>query len=100
MKIITSLVCAIFVLLLVGCDIPDGDFWGNNATIIKKVQYEFDLEKNQARYTIRFGSAEEKNPDTKTFIMREDFGNVGDVVRCGTNATMYASPKSTIKIEN
>ena len=78
---------------LVGCDTPDGDFWGDRATIIEKTQTKNDKEKQQARYKIAFNT-DKYIP--RWYIMPENFGEVGDTIHA-TNRMLCASP---IKVEN
>ena len=77
------------LFLFVGCSDPDGDFWGTKAVIIHKDQNAYDKEKKQAKYTIYFDSTAYPN---RVFIFPENWGEVGNVVIGGTNATIVAKP--------
>lgn len=92
MKTIKLLPLLFLSLILTSCGIPDGNFWTEKATIVKKVQDQDDKNKHQAKFTIRFTDNNRSTCDNLILILPEDFGDVGDVVH-GTNRTLYASPQ-------
>jgi len=96
MKRITLLIPLILALILTaGCE-PNADFWGDKATIIKKVQTEKDKEKHQAQYTIHFDG-----PYADWIcVFQEKWGEVGDQVIGGTNHTIATRSKTQIKLED
>ncbi len=87
-----ALLTTIFLAsFLTGCELPDGDFWGDSAVVVCKTQTNADKEKCQARYTVSFKS---KKYSTKILIFSENFANPGDTIRGSTNGFLVVEAKN------